>query len=1274
MPLTRTPSKVRVIIADDSSLLRQRVRRELDEDPAVEVVGEAADAPSAIALVERLRPDTLLLDLRMPGGGFSVLEAVKRMPSAPAVIVLTNHGVEEYRERALNLGADGFLDKSLQFQEVVGAVRRTVPEPPAGEPGHQVPGPTGSSVDGLDDAAVLLTPDGVIAAANPRWTALGGVVRSDLGRDYADALADRCGELGTQVATTVAALRELLDGRSAELTLVLSARQGGRVEWFRITGRRVADAPPARVLLVHENITELEAMAQALRESERRFRRLAEDAQDIVYRYRLGPTPGFVYVSPASTRITGYAPEEYYADPDLASSMIHPEDQARGASGLDPGATGAPTACRWVRKDGRVIWIEQRNTLIRDERGTPVAVEGIARDVTDRMARHRATEASEQQFRALFDLAPDAHALLSPDLVVLRLNEAAEHLFGYTRQAAVGRSLAELNMLSEADLGRAHQLATTAAASVVRSAEFAVRRADGSAAQVEVRFSRVALEEQDGILLVARDITVRKRIEAQVLRLSTALEAAVNAVVIARLDGAIEWVNPAFTRLTGYTPEEVRGRTLRLLKSGVQAPTFYRELWNTITRGTHWSGRLVNRRKDGRLYTEEMTITPVRGDDGQVSHFIAIKDDVTAREAAAAAVRDSEARFRAVVESAPDGVLIADASGRVIFANGVAERLFGRSREALGTTCVQDLVPGGFPDRLPEGMPGVAERGLERDGSAGIMEALRADGTRVPVEVSFGTWELDGERFFSVMIRDVAERTRAEATVRESEERYRAAFEHTGVGVTHVDLEGRLQRANHRFAAMLGYRPEELVGRLFEEITHPDDMKQCVELYDVLRAGCRNECHMEMRYLHRDGHPVWATLTVSAVRNGVGEVEYFIAVAEDITERRGLEQQLFQAQKMEAVGRLAGGVAHDFNNLLTIIRGETELALADVAEGHAVRESLAGIQKAAERATVLTSRLLAFSRKQVVEPTTFAMHDFVQDAERMLRRLVEERIELQTAPAPDAGTVRVDRGQLDQVLLNLVVNARDAIAGEGTITVGAQAARLTSAFVETHPGAREGSYVLLTVADTGSGMTDDTRTHAFEPFYTTKPRGKGTGLGLATSFGIVKQAGGYICIESAPGRGTVVSVYLPAVSELAEAPAPTTGECVVAAGAGTVLVVEDEGAVRRIARRALEADGYQVIEAADGHEALRVLEARADEVRLLLTDVIMPGMGGREIAARVVERCPHVRVLFMSGYLDDELLRDLVEGDEVALLRKPFTREQLLRAVRHALDAVRVGG
>jgi PAS domain S-box-containing protein len=544
----------------------------------------------------------------------------------------------------------------------------------------------------------------------------------------------------------------------------------------------------------------------------------------------------------------------------------------------------------------------------------------------------------------------------------------------------------------------------------------------------------------------------------------------------------------------------------------------------------------------------------------------------------------------------------------------------------------------------------------------------------VPVELSLGTWEQHGERFFSAIIRDITERTSAEAALRQSEERYRAAFEHTAVGVMHADAEGRFLRVNRRFGEMLGYEPAELVGRSFEEITHPDDRPHNLDLYRAVRAGRRDDYHLEKRYVHRDGRAVWAAVTAAAVRTEAGDVDYFVAVAEDITERRALEQQLYQAQKMEAVGRLAGGVAHDFNNLLTIIRGETELALAEAAEADPVRESLVGIRKAAERATMLTERLLAFSRKQVLEPVTVPIPAFLVEAERMLRRLVEERIALRIAAAPDAGAVWADPGQLEQVLLNLVVNARDAIAGEGVITVGAGAVELTPEFAEAHPGAQAGRYVKITVADTGSGMSEEVRAHAFEPFYTTKPRGKGTGLGLATCFGIVKQAGGYIWIDSAVGAGTTVSVYLPAIeTPVGAAEHPSAGK-ELPAGAETVLVVEDEDAVRRIARRVLVAEGYDVVEAASGLGALRALDERPGSIDLLLTDVVMPGMGGREVAARAVERRPDLRVLFMSGYLDDELLRGLVEGDEVTLLRKPFTREQLLRGVREALDGARAGG
>ena len=381
------------------------------------------------------------------------------------------------------------------------------------------------------------------------------------------------------------------------------------------------------------------------------------------------------------------------------------------------------------------------------------------------------------------------------------------------------------------------------------------------------------------------------------------------------------------------------------------------------------------------------------------------------------------------------------------------------------------------------------------------------------------------------------------------------------------------------------------------------------------------------------------------------------------------EEQLIQAQKMEAIGRLAGGVAHDFNNLLTVINGYSELMEAQLPDDEDLRSSLREIHRAGERAAALTRQLLAFSRKQVLQPELLDLNAVVSEVEKLLRRLIGEDVALVTRLDPALGSVKADPGQLEQVLMNLAVNARDAMPEGGTLTIETANAMLDTGFAMAHPGARSGEYAVLTVADTGIGMSDEVRSHAFEPFFTTKDQGKGTGLGLATAYGIVKQSDGYITVDSEAGRGTTFRIYLPRAagaavpSGLGERPAQSPR------GTETILLVEDEPGVRRLSRTILEAQGYSVLEAASGDEALKVARSHTGVIHLVATDVIMPGMSGRVLWDRLRVLRPDARVLFMSGYTDDAIARHGVLERGIAFLQKPFTPQRLAEKVREVLDA-----
>ena len=425
---------------------------------------------------------------------------------------------------------------------------------------------------------------------------------------------------------------------------------------------------------------------------------------------------------------------------------------------------------------------------------------------------------------------------------------------------------------------------------------------------------------------------------------------------------------------------------------------------------------------------------------------------------------------------------------------------------------------------------------------------------------------------------------------------------------------------------------------------------------------------VEATWKRRDGHLLTVQLSVRAVRDGTGHVEYYETFVRDVTDQRRLQQQLLQSQKMEAVGRLAGGIAHDFNNLLTVITSYSDLLLEDLGTDDPKRSDVEQVRKAADGAAALTRQLLAFSRQQVVEPRVVSLNAVVESLQKILRRVLGEDVELAATPGPDLGAVRADVGQLEQVLMNLAVNARDAMPTGGKLTIETGNVEHDPAFARGHGAAAVRQFVMLAVTDTGVGMDEATKARIFEPFFTTKEPGKGTGLGLATVYGIVQQSGGFIWVYSEPGHGTTFKIYLPRVDAPAEGVA-VTAVAPVGRGTETVLLAEDAAAVRAVARQVLERQGYTVLEAPDGELALHLAQRHSGPIHLLLTDVVMPGMSGRQLADRLAPARPDMKVLYASGYTDDSVVRHGVLEEGMPYLQKPFTPESLARKVRDVLDS-----
>jgi PAS domain S-box-containing protein len=497
-----------------------------------------------------------------------------------------------------------------------------------------------------------------------------------------------------------------------------------------------------------------------------------------------------------------------------------------------------------------------------------------------------------------------------------------------------------------------------------------------------------------------------------------------------------------------------------------------------------------------------------------------------------------------------------------------------------------------------------------------------------------------------------------------SERRFRAIYESAAVGIGLTNTAGQLVDHNWAFGEMLGVPGEKLVGRELSEFTAADEASVATGLFDELVAGQRESYALEQRYRRADGKVVWGHLTASVVRDSDGNPEFTVGMVHDVSDRKQLEDRLYQAQKLDAVGRLAGGVAHDFNNLLTVITVHSGF-LRGSLDPHqvALRADVEAIEQAAERAASLTQQLLAFGRKQVLQPRIVDLNSIVVDTNKMLRRLIGEHIEVVTALGSDLGDVQADPGQVEQVLVNLALNARDAMAEGGTLTI--RTANVDPEQVPTDDA--EGPFVVLSVADTGCGMDVATRARIFEPFYTTKASA-GTGLGLASVYGIVAQSGGFIDVTSMPGEGTTMAVYLPrVVGERAELgvpvplPAPATG-------GETILLAEDEDGVRDAARRILAAQGYTVLEAFDGTEALTLAAGHSGAIDLLLTDVVMPRRAGPQVAAELVAQRPELKVLYMSGHADEAIMPLALAGADAAFIQKPFTHDRLAAAVRELLD------
>ncbi|PYX33595.1 MAG: hypothetical protein DMG80_05360, partial [Acidobacteria bacterium] len=772
------------------------------------------------------------------------------------------------------------------------------------------------------------------------------------------------------------------------------------------------------------------------------------------------------------------------------------------------------------------------------------------------------------------------------------------------------------------------------------------------------------------------------------------------AISILDLDSRIMRINGEFTRLFGFTAEEAYEKVIDSL---IVPPDRSAEtVWiaESVRNENKLSLETRRRRKDGSLVDVLLSVSPVMMDGKRAATYASYRDITEQKRAEElnSALYAIAARAHSAEDPKQFFAAVHNIVGQLMYARNFYIALLEPELQLLTFPYfVDEEDPAPASKRLGRGLteyvirtgepllatPKVFEE-LVRQGEAELIGAASLDWLGVPLKgssgcigalvvqsynenVRFGERDRDILKFVSQQIATAIEHKRYQEALRRSEARYRSLILSAAYGIYRCTIGGRFLDVNPALIAMLGYGSVQEVLKLDarrDVFFNPQELDRLTE--DYSRTGTLNG--VEVQWKCKDGHVIVVRLSGRPVSGMEQPAEELEIIAEDITDRRQLEEQFRQAQKMEAVGRLAGGVAHDFNNLLMVINGYTEVLLEELTSSSAMHQKVQSIQQAADRAATLTRQLLAFSRKQLLELKVVDVNSVISDMERLLRPLIGENIGLVTRLSPDAGRTRADAGQLEQVIMNLVVNAKDAMPEGGKITIQSSEVTVRPNFRE-HRFIQPGRYVVLSVSDTGHGMDNETQSRIFEPFFTTKEKGKGTGLGLSTVYGIVKQSGGYVFPQSEPGTGTTFYIYLPRVDESPEEMTPAKSQENEKGGCETVLLVEDEESVRELVRETLVSRGYKVLEAENGENGLRVAEAHGVGIDILITDVVMPGMGGRELAKKLLQIRPSLGVLFLSGYTEDTILHQGALGPGTAFLQKPFTLQNLARKVREVLRA-----
>jgi PAS domain S-box-containing protein len=1029
-------------------------------------------------------------------------------------------------------------------------------------------------------------------------------------------------------------------------------------------------------------------------------RLLWESVPDVMYRVR-GAGGTIEFLSAAFATLTGWSPAEWVGRP--FAELVFPDDLPLAIekfTAILHGEKLPPYEIRIRTKAGGFM-VGEFHTAPIVERGRVVGEQGIARDITDRKRADEARQTSEARFRTLFESADEALFLLDGS-VFIDLNPKCVEMFGLRdRSDMIGHSPVDFSPPVQPD-GRdtrekALEYILAALQGQPQRFYWKHARLDGSTFDAEVSLTALTLHGKAHVHAIVRDITSQRAAEQAIReseeRFRLLSEAAFEGLGVAE-EGRLTDCNEDLAAMLGYTREEMIGRPV----SEFVAPEHVEMVAERHRSGATERYEHLARRKDGStLHVEVQGRTlPYQGRRLRISAIRDITERRRSELIQAAIFRISEAAHTALslqelfaaihrivgelMSALNFYIALYDAeTGSLSFPYFVDEYDETPARKTLGKGLTEYVLRTGRPLlATPEVTVELEGRGeVERIGAPSldwVGVPLVADGQPVGVLVvqtytegiRFSEKDRDILQFVSAQIAMAVQRKRAEEALRRSEASLRGFVDNAVFGISRSTADGTVVTANQALARMLGYRtPEELIGLKVGTAFYqrPEDREALIA---EMERGDRFE-NLEAEWRRKDGTTLTIRLSGRVVRGPGGGVEGYEVIIEDTTERRTLEAQLRQAQKMEAVGQLAGGVAHDFNNLLTTILASSELLAAGLPSGAPLREDVDMIHQAAQRAAELTRDLLAFSRRQQLELQAVPLGGLVADFARLARRIVPEDVEVTVQVEAPGAVVRADPGAVEQILMNLVTNSRDAMPSGGTLRLVVGHGRLDEDYCRARGWGAPGEYVVLSVADTGSGMDAKTQQHIFEPFFTTKPVNQGTGLGMAMVYGLVKQHGGFVSVYSEPGMGTTIRIYFPAIAE-APSPKPAAAAGETREGRETILLVEDDATLRRTAKRVLEKFGYTVVTATDGRDALGIIRNRPTPADLIISDVVMPHASGPQLLSALRDAGANPRVLFTSGYAARDVQERSMLDRGVPFLAKPWTIAELLRKVREVLD------